>query len=116
MISESLDCAGNLAAAEATGAYVDAPRGPVHYGFDAFYVWLPCPIGTTMRVTYLDAKRNALIANFTLCHLLLHLLAIKLNKQLYYNSRLWEEMQVIFYLADVFLMISKNIAKYGWIV
>jgi hypothetical protein len=111
-----LDCAGNLAAAEATGAYVDTPGGTVHYGFNALYIRFPCTIGTAVGVADLDAECNALIANFTLCHLALHLLASKLNKQPYNNNRTREEMQVIFSFADVFSRVLKSVAKCDRIV
>ena len=65
----NLHSAGNIAAAHATGANVDMLRCPVHYGLDAFYVGLPCTVGTSVRVTHLDTERNTLTANFTLCHL-----------------------------------------------
>lgn len=53
---------------------------------NALNVGLPGTIGTSVRVAHLYAKSNALIAKFTLCHLMLHLLAY-MNKQLIYNSR-----------------------------
>ena len=67
--SMHLHSAGNLTAAQATGANVDMLRCPVHYGLDAFYVGLPCTVRTSVRVAYLDAERNTLTAKFTLCHL-----------------------------------------------
>ena len=78
--------AGNLAAAETTGACVDMLGGTVYKSLNALNVGLPCTIRTSVRMAHLDAKSNTLIAKFTLCHLMLHLLAYQ-NKQLIYNSR-----------------------------
>ena len=74
------DRAGNLTAAQTTGACVGMLGGPVHDHLHALDVGLPRAVGTSVRMAHLDAERNALIAKFTLCHLMLHLLAC-------YNSR-----------------------------
>ena len=71
----SLHSAVNLAAAQASGAHIDVFGASVHYGLDTFYVGLPCAVGTPVRVADLNAKGNTLVAELTLCHLLLHLLA-----------------------------------------
>lgn len=70
----ALHGAGNLTAAQATGANVDVLRCSVHYGLDALNIGLPSTVGTSVGVAHLDTKRNILAAKFTLCHLLLHLL------------------------------------------
>ena len=67
--SVHLHSAGNLTAAQATGANVDMLRCPVHYGLDAFYVGLPCTVGTSVGVADFDTESNILTAKFTLCHL-----------------------------------------------
>ena len=67
--------AGDLAAAQTTGACVGMPRGPVDEDLHALDVGLPCAVGTPVRMTHLDAEGNSLITKFTLCHLMLHLLA-----------------------------------------
>ena len=63
------DGAGNLTAAEATGAHIDVLRSTVNNSFDALNVGLPCTVGTSVRMAHFDTKGNALIAKFTLCHL-----------------------------------------------
>ena len=67
--------AGNLAAAQTTGACVDMLGGTVYKSLDALDVGLPCTVGTSVGMAYLDAEGYSLIAKFTLCHLMLHLLA-----------------------------------------
>jgi proline racemase len=67
------DSAGNLTAAEATGAHVDVLRSTVNNSLYALDVGLPCAVGTSVRMAYLNAKGNALIAKFTLCHVMLYL-------------------------------------------
>ena len=67
--------AGDLTAAEATGACVDMLGGTVDKSLNALDVGLPCAVGTSVGMAHLYAKSNALIAKFTLCHLMLHLLA-----------------------------------------
>ena len=69
------DRAGDLAAAQTTGACVGMAGGPVHDDLHALDVGLPRAVGTSVRVAHLDAKSDALIAKFTLCHSMLHLLA-----------------------------------------
>ena len=69
------DRAGNLTAAQTTGACVGMPGGPVHDHLDALDVGLPRAVGASVRVAHLDAESNTLIAELTLCHLMLHLLA-----------------------------------------
>ena len=72
--SES-NSAGNLAAAQTTGACVDMLGSTVHDHLNALDVGLPSTVGTSVRMAHLDAERNTLIAIFALCHLMLHLLA-----------------------------------------
>ena len=72
--------ASDLTAAQATGAHVDVLRRTVHYGLDALDIGLPCAVGTSVRVADLDAEGDTLLAKFTLCHLMLHLLAKNLLK------------------------------------
>ena len=69
------DRAGNLTAAQTTGACVGMLGGPVHDHLHALDVGLPRAVGTSVRMAHLDAESNTLIAKFTLCHLMLHLLA-----------------------------------------
>ena len=65
--SES-DRAGNLTAAQTTGACVGMLGGPVHENLHALDVGLPRAVGTSVRMADLDAESNALIAEFALCH------------------------------------------------
>ena len=74
-ICRSSHSAGNLAAAQASGAYIDVFGASVHYGLDTFHVGLPFAVGAPVRVADLNTKSNTLVAELTLCHLLLHLLA-----------------------------------------
>ena len=67
--SMHLHSAGNLTAAQATGANVDMLRCPVHYGLDAFYVGLPCTVGTSVGVGYLYAKGYTLVADPAFSHI-----------------------------------------------
>ena len=48
MVISSLHGAGNLTAAQATGANVDTLGRPVHNDFDALYVGLPCTVGASV--------------------------------------------------------------------
>ena len=64
----------------------------VYDGLDALHIGLPCTVASSVGVADLNAKNNALIAEFTLCHLLKHLLACvylpsSVDEQLLYNSR-----------------------------
>ena len=70
-----LHSAGNLAAAQTTGACVGMLGGTVENNLNALDVGLPSTVGASVRVAHLDAERNTLIAKFALCHLMLHLLA-----------------------------------------
>lgn len=69
----NLYCAGNLTAAQATGANVDMLGRAVHDDLDTLNVGLPCTVGAPVGMTDLDTKGNALSANIAFCHLL-HLL------------------------------------------
>ena len=53
--------------------------GTVHESLNALDVGLPSTVGTSVRMAHLDAKSNTLIAKFTLCHLMLHLLAYQIK-------------------------------------
>ena len=69
----------------------------VYDGLDALHIGLPAAVGSSVRVADLNAESNALVAEFTLCHLLKHLLAcVSLIRQLLYTSRSAEEMQELF--------------------
>ena len=70
--------AGNLAAAQTTGACVGMLGGTVHDNLNALDVGLPSTVGASVRVAHLDAERNTLIAKITLCHFL-HLLSEIVN-------------------------------------
>lgn len=48
---------------------MNAPGRPAYYGLNTLYIGLPCTVSAPVGVTDLDAKRHALIANFTLRHL-----------------------------------------------
>ena len=69
------DRAGNLAAAQTTGACVGVLRNTVNDHLHALHVRLPHAVGTSVRMAHLDAESDTLIAKITLCHLMLHLLA-----------------------------------------
>lgn len=59
----------DLAAAEAPSAGVNVDRLAVYDRLNALHVGLPSPIGAPMGMAHLDAVRNTLITEFTLCHL-----------------------------------------------
>ena len=61
-------CAGDLAAAQATGADVNVFGGSVHDGLDALHIGFPSTVGPSVRVGNLDAERNILVAKLTFCH------------------------------------------------
>ena len=63
------DSAGDLAAAEAPSAGIHVDRLAVYDRLDTLNIGLPGPIGTPMRMADLDAVRNALVTEFTFCHL-----------------------------------------------
>ena len=63
-----LHSAGDLAAAEATGADVNMLGATVHDGLDALHIGLPCTVGPSMGVADLDTKSHALVAKFAFCH------------------------------------------------
>ena len=97
--------AGNLAAAEATGAYVDMLGGTVLDNLNTLYVGLPCTVRTSVGMAHLDAKRNTLVAIFTLRHLMLHLLAyeILINSLLIIPERN-PKSKIIFSILKTFLL------------
>ena len=70
-----LHSAGDLAAAQAASANVDMLGRAVHDGLDALHIGLPGTIGSSVGVRDSDAESNTLLAKFTLCHFLKHLLA-----------------------------------------
>ena len=53
------------------------PGRTVDEDLHALDVGLPGPVRAPVGVADLDAERHALIAKLTLCHLMLHLLALK---------------------------------------
>ena len=67
--------AGDLATAEAASADVNMLGGSVYYGLDALHVRLPSTVGASVGVRHLDAERDILLTELTLCHGLKHLLA-----------------------------------------
>ena len=69
------DGAGDLAAAQTTGACVGMLGGTVDDHLHTLYVGLPRAVGTSVRMAHLDAERHTLVAKFAFCHVLLHLLA-----------------------------------------
>lgn len=69
-----LHCTRNLAAAEAPSTNVNMARGPFHNSRYSPDVRFPCSVCASVGVAHSNTERNALIANFTLSHLL-HLLA-----------------------------------------
>ena len=76
-----LHSAGDLAAAEAPSAGIHVDRLAVYDRLDTLNIGLPGPIGTPMRMADLDAVRNALVTEFTFCHLP-HLLKRFLNSHM----------------------------------
>ena len=75
VIISELHSAGDLAAAQAASADVDMLGRAVHDGLDALHIGLPGTIGSSVGVRDSDAESNTLLAKFTLCHFLKHLLA-----------------------------------------
>ena len=75
VIISELHSAGDLAAAQAASANVDMLGRAVHDGLDALHIGLPGTIGSSVGVRDSDAESNTLLAKFTLCHFLKHLLA-----------------------------------------
>ena len=63
-----LHSAGDLTTAEAASADVNVLGRTVYDGLDALHIGLPCTVGSSVGVADLDAERNALFAEFTLCH------------------------------------------------
>ena len=97
------DRAGNLAAAQTTGACVGVLRNTVNDNLHALHVRLPHAVGTSVRMAHLDAESDTLFAKITLCHLMLHLLAsVFTDKQLIYNSKSNLKMQEKFLLFSDF--------------
>ena len=106
--------AGNLAAAQTTGACVDMLGSTVNDRLHALHVGLPHAVGTSVRMAHLDAESDTLVAKITLCHLMLHLLAFHYSgltarpkgddnsKQLIYNSKASRKMQEKFSLFPLF--------------
>ena len=75
VIISELHSAGDLAAAQAASADVDMLGRAVHDGLDALHIGLPGTVSSSVGVRDSDAESNTLLANFTLCHFLKHLLA-----------------------------------------
>ena len=69
----TLDGAGDLTGAQATGAGIYPFWGTVHHSLDAFDIRTPGTIGSTMRVRNSNAEGYAFTAEITFSHVL-HLL------------------------------------------
>ena len=69
--------AGDLTGTEASGADVHVGGGALHDCLHALHVGLPGAVGTTMRVGHLNAKGDALVAEFAFSHVA-YLLAMKI--------------------------------------
>ena len=69
--------AGDLTGTEASGADVHVSGGALHDRLHALHVGLPGAVGTTMRVGHLNAKGDALVAEFAFSHVA-YLLAMKI--------------------------------------
>ena len=63
-----LHSAGDLAAAQATGACVNMLGTSVHNGLDALHIGLPSTVRTSVGVGNLNTKGYALVAKLTFCH------------------------------------------------
>ena len=70
-------------------------RLAVHDRLDPLHIGLPHPIGAPMRVADLDAVRNALFAEITLCQLP-HLPGRNMQNSVNYNNRRVGKMQEFF--------------------
>ena len=90
------DGAGNLAGTQAAGAGVNALRGAVHDRLDASDVRLPGSVRTSMGMGHLNAKRNILATNFTLCHVCTSFEDDIIGLQHSYFIRFSREKQVFF--------------------
>lgn len=64
------DGAGNLTAAETTGAHINVLRSTVNNSFDTLNIGLPCTVGTSVGVRDLDTEGYALTTKITLSHFL----------------------------------------------
>ena len=85
-----LHSAGDLAAAEATGADINMLRCSVHDGLDALHIRLPRTVRASVRMADFDAEGHALIAELTLCHIVEAPPCLCFSvpaEQLLYNSR-----------------------------
>jgi len=91
-ISE-LHAAGNLTAAEASGACVHVTGGSVNERLNTLYIGLPGTVGTPVGMAHLNTKGNAFSANFTFCHLSTSLQKPMLYIKPNYHSRTGDEMQ-----------------------
>ena len=74
------DGALNLVGAEASGTSVHMAGGPVNDSLDALHVGLPGAVGAAMRVGHLNAKGDALVAEFAFGHVA-YLLAMRIAFQ-----------------------------------
>ena len=61
-------CAGHFVGTQATSAGVDMTRFTVDNRFDAFHVWFPSSVGSSVGMGHLDTKGNALTADITFSH------------------------------------------------
>ena len=86
---------GDLSAAQAPGAGIHMHRLAINDRLDPLHIGLPHAVGTPMRVADLDAVRNALIAEITLCQLP-HLPGRSIQNSNRDNTRREEELQAFF--------------------
>ena len=63
-----LHSAGDLSAAQATGADVNMLGRSVYDGLDALHIRLPSTVGASMRVADLNAESHILFTELALCH------------------------------------------------
>ena len=61
--------AGHLIGTQATGAGVDAAGSTVDNRLNAFYVGLPCAVGTLVGVRNLNTESDTLLADIAFCHM-----------------------------------------------
>lgn len=79
---------GHLAGPQATGAGINPFRGTIHNSLDTLDIGFPSAVGTSVRVGYLNTESDALSADITFSHTVLHLLLqSRKEKQQMYISR-----------------------------
>ena len=94
--------AGDLTGTEASGADVHVSGGALHDCLHALHVGLPGAVGTTMRVGHLNAKGDALVAEFAFSHVA-YLLAMKIALKSLdrYHSRKRPKKQAFFEIFPI---------------